>query len=274
MKIKNIAFVIAIICFFIPGCSKENDHLAMPKCEVSQVTLEKMLPIHPYLFKKFYDPSDRFVKEIHLTFVWPGVMPMFQLLLKYESKKLLFINKNNLNDVVMKVDFNSKGRPHTIVTYETLYDVTTTTRFTYRHNRLDSVIKQSGSIQIHEKCYYDNAGNILAIKHFNNDYGEYDGSFYTYDYSRTTKEAFYQEEPRGFTSFGFAVLQYVHFFPELDPANVRTHSKVGPESGPYLQNRTLNNHLLDPDGKLVSYNELGAGTVSVQWKCGKSRTHP
>ena len=103
MKIKNIAFVIAIICFFIPGCSKENDHPAMPKCEVSQVTLEKMLPIHPYLFKKFYDPSDRFVKEIHLTFVWPGVMPGFQLLLKYESKKLLFINKNNLNDVVMKV---------------------------------------------------------------------------------------------------------------------------------------------------------------------------
>jgi hypothetical protein len=268
---KNKYFVLLIITLNFTGCIKNNDLPELPACEVSRVTLGRLLPDYPYLFKKIYDPSGKFVREMHLTFYSVTAMPMMNFLFKYESNKLLVINKDNLNDVVMKVEFNSKGRPHRIATSETFFEIKTT--FTYRNNRLDSVIVKGENINSSDKCYYDNFGNILSIKRFEPMSNQYVGSFYTYDYSKTIRHAFYQDEPRFAPHFGFAVLQYLHFFPELNPRNVRIHSLVGLEDRTaHLQNDRLGQHIVDSEGRLVSYKGPDENIfASIEWKCARKR---
>jgi len=263
------AFILAFATGFM-HCNKLNDIIRdLPDCEVRQFNYSL---IAPYLYNKNYDPNGRIVEQIDFTFYAVGVPAIKHYLVRHSQKKLLFVDMDNLMDTVMIVQFNAFMRPETIITGGPLFNLQI--KFFYKNNRLDS-IRFSDPFGGY-KCEYDDNGNILAIKQFSLGHGQYVGTFYQYDYSKRIKLQVYHDEAVGEVNFPFVILQYLDLFPELNPKNARIRSRVGLEVGPHISDFILSNHMVDADGKLISYEistatDPSVGQVNLEWKCNRTK---
>ncbi len=275
MKNSFRAFLFSILWLLIAfgswNCNKIQDFVqGLPDCLVQQYSVSN-LGTSPYLFKKTYDKSGKFVEEIDLCFY--GFQPRIlqSLILKSNQKKLWLVYKSHPLDTAFVITFNNAGRPATITSNTSTPGFQTT--FTYLNNRLDSV-KHMGDFGKF-KCFYDQNGNILSMKKFEPDLGVYSGSFYEYDYSKRIKTQVYFDELIGFSKEGMTLLQYLDFFPELNPRNIRIRTRAGLETHYFLGNYGLVNHQVDGEGKLISYQlipDIGPSfsQQGIIWKCGKT----
>jgi hypothetical protein len=224
----------------------------------------------PFLFEKKYNAAGDRITEIKFTFfnLHPVEVP-YKLRLAYHGLNIYLINMDNEQDTTMKIFLNSRGRVKKCIGKF----VRDFTEFYYdAKNRLSNI--ETGFFDDHvlnETCEYDSYGNILSISRYDNT-GVRVGHFYKYDYSKKTKRQFYLDEPA--SSDDVALLQYLGFFPELDPVHVRTHVRVGLETGSFLWGRYLTNHQFDPKGRLIGYdiaNNMDGTDISFQailnWKC-------
>lgn len=277
-KILHSFFIWSTILAFAIGfvhCNKVNDFIRdLHDCEVRQYNYSIIEQFAPYLYKKNYDQSGRIVEQIDFTFLAVGVPALKHYLVRHSQKKLLFIDIDNLMDTVMIVQFNAHLRPETIVTSGGLFNLQI--KFLYKNNRLDS-IRLSDPFGGY-KCEYDDNGNILAIKQFSLGHGQYLGTFYQYDYSRTIKAQVYHDEAVGQVDFPFVILKYLDLFPELNPKNARIKSRVGLENGPVVSEFILFNHMVDADGKLTRYEVATifgqtVAQVNLDWKCNNDNVH-
>ena len=256
-------------------CNKVNDIIRhWPDCEVRQYTYSRVSTFRPYLYQKRYDPSGKFLREISVTFNGVGIRPLQHLSIRNHQKKVLLFHTSNLADTAYSIEFNSFGRPQTITQIHGFSRFQLS--FTYKNGRLDS-IKFPNTVYNPEVCYYDSRGNITSIKQYLPLYGQYAGSFYEYDYSRTAENQVYFNEVTGDVLHPFLLLRYLDLFPELNPINVRTRASTGLENVSYLSRDYLLNHQFDADGKLLSYDASPApgafsSQVFIDWKCNKQ--HP
>ena len=116
-------------------CNKVNDYLRQwPDCEVQQYTYSLLSAYLPFLYQKRYDPSGKFVQEISVAFNGLQVLELQDLSLRSSQKKLLLVNSTNVADTTFSIEFNSIGRPLTIL-WTTRYDRLRLS-FTYKNNRL------------------------------------------------------------------------------------------------------------------------------------------
>ena len=272
-KILHPFLLRASILVFAIGlmyCNKVRDILLNgPECQVQQYTYSRISTLRPYLYQKRFDPSGKLLQEISATFNGVGVPPIQHLVLRNHQKKLLLINTFNSTDTAYSIEFNLFGRPQSILWSQGGFRLQLS--FTYKNGRLDS-IKFSNPAYTPVVCYYDSKGNITAIKHFLPEYGQYDGSFYEYDYSRTAKNQVYFDETTGEVLHPLILLRYLDFFPELNPTNLRTRSSTGLENVYLLSHNYIFNHQIDADGKLLRYEASPAPTdfsfqVIIDWKC-------
>ena len=258
--------------FLFTFCNKVNDILRnWPDCEVRQYNYSRTSALTPYIFQKRYDASGKFLQEISVTFNGVGIRPLRHLSIRNHQKRLLLIDISNPQDTAYSIEFNAFGRPLNITQINGFLRFQTT--FTYKNGRLDS-IKFPNSVYRPDVCYYDSRGNITAIKQYVPEYGQYEGSFYEYDYTRTGKNQIYFNEVTGDVLHPFLLLRYLDLFPELNPTNVRIHASSGLENMYYLSRDYILNHQFDADGKLLSFDASPApadftSQVIIDWKCNK-----
>jgi len=224
----------------------------------------------PFLFEKKYNAARDRVTEITFTFLnlHPVEVP-YQARLVYETDRFFAINKLNKKDTLMKVLLNSQGRVKKV--YGKIHR--DSIMFEYDHKQRLKVIAaeiSAGGALSRDTCDYDDHGNILGITH-RDMYGRV-GYFYKYDYSRKAKRQFYLDEPVQHDEF--ALLQYLGYFPELEPKHVRIFSRIGLETGARLYEGHLTNHKFDSKGRLISYDSYHEEdfkylycSAIVNWKC-------
>jgi len=68
-------------------------------------------------------------------------------------------------------------------------------------------------------------------------------------------------------------LQYIGLFPELQPVNLRTSTKVTWGNNYLAYQMNIGNHQVDGQGKLVSYDVMSPGSeqaishYNINWSC-------
>jgi hypothetical protein len=206
--------------------------------------------------------------EFTLFNLHPVAVP-YKLRLAYHGLSIYLINVDNVQDTTMKIYLNPKGLVKKCIG-KLAMDYT---QFDYdSKNRLSNITYGFGDgIVLSDTCAYDTYGNILSITRFDSRDGRL-GNFYKYDYSKKVKRQFYRDEPS--SNDDFTLLQYLGFFPELEPVHVRTHVRVGLETGSFMWDKYLVNHQFDRKGRLIQYdiaNNPGGTDISFQailnWKC-------
>lgn len=249
-------FILPLL-LFMASCSKIDwnnvwhDGNKSKSCDVESflVDLDTPLPF-PYLFTKQYDPSGKYIKEINASFNIIASLedlPHYRLRLEYRPSKIYFIRMESPYDTVVTAWLNQQGR----VIRTSSQNGTWESKFVYRNNRLFS-IQWPEAYGITDTCEYDAYGNILSIAHYVDYYFvDREGYFYEYDYSKQGKQQFYLEEIR-FINNDFTLMQYMGFFPELNPRHLRTRTLIGQKSFAFGQ--YLANHVLDAKGKLLQYD--------------------
>lgn len=223
-------------------------------CDVASFTLGYYSnQPNPFFFTKTYDPSGKYVKEIDAAFNnvrYPDDLIHCPLRVEYKPSKIYFVRMENPFDTVVTACLDYQGRVIRTNSHNWIFENV----FKYRNNRLFSIQNNMWT----DTCEYDTRGNILSMSHYV-DYGEYggidrNGYFYTYDYSKKAKQQAYFEETRDINN-DFTLMQYMGFFPELNPVNMRISSHNGLKNG-YGFQLYMGNHVLDSKGKLVQYNLL------------------
>lgn len=242
------------------------------QCDVSAFTMSvDPVPSFPFLFQKKYDPSGKNIKEINcsfpnLVYPFPDSLPHYRLRLEYKSQKIFFIRMEAPFDTVVTAYLNAQGRVvRTISRNEILEN-----KFEYRNNRLFSVTYRTNEWGMTDTCVYDSYGNILSIARMESE-GRH-GYLYDYDYSRKAKQQIYIEYTRSFNN-DFTLMQYMGFFPELNPVHLRTRSRFGQENV-YMFREDIVNHKLDAQGKMTGYDITSPGDpqlivthISIKWNC-------
>lgn len=252
--------VLLLMQVWFTGCSKIDwndvwhDGNKTQRCDAASFMLGvNSDQVNPFFFTKVYDPSGKYVKEINAAFNnvrYPADLVHYPLRLEYKPSKIYFIRMESPFDTVVTAWLNHQGR----VSYTSSKGGTYENTFVYRNNRLFSIQWHTEAFGVTDTCVYDVYGNIMSIAHYESFYGERDGYFYEYDYAKKAKQQVYFEETRNINN-DFTLMQYMGFFPELNPVNLRTHSKLGLQQGYGFENY-IGNHLLDAKGKLIQYDLL------------------
>lgn len=229
---------------------------------------------YPFLFKKKFNRAGDRVTEINCSF--NNILPIEELIhydlrVVYNDDEVYLINKADATDTTLKVYLNAHGRPRECIGKS---DFIFRNRFFYHGNRLRAIEFDTPEFSQRDTCEYDSRGNILSISYRDNFSNMRIGYFYQYDYSKKAKQQFYFDEIRDLNN-DFALLQYLGAFPELEPVNIRTHSRLGLEVGSAAWDKYLVNHRIDAKGKLLDYDVAfwnGSMPVpefkaSLGWKC-------
>jgi hypothetical protein len=267
--------LLCIISMLLVTCGKIDwdffRHQNKKDCDLQSyyLTLKDHAP-HPFLFEKKYNATGDRITEIKFTLfnLHPVEVP-YKLRLTYHGWAIYLVNVDNALDTTMKIYLNPKGRVKKClgklgIDY---------TQFDYdARNRLSNMTYGFGDeIVLSDTCEYDTYGNILSMTRFDYRDGRL-GNFYKYDYSKKAKRQFYSDEVSA--NDDLTLLRYLGFFPELDPVHIRTHVRVGLETGSFLWEKYLVNHQLDAKGRLIRYdiaNDINGADISFQailnWIC-------
>lgn len=226
------------------------------------------------IFTNHYDMSGRSMEVEAGLFSGGSVFSNITLSLKWVNGGLAFVNANAPQDTVLLASFNKKGRVDKIILGNKPNPNFLPTTFDYDGNGLHAMYITLGSNTLTSYFNYDNNGNLISIADAPSASVSIPGKVeYGYDPTKKASNQFYFDEPRGFSWNTFSLLQYIGLFPELQPTNLRTSTKVTWGNNYQAYHMNIINQQVDGNGRLVSYDVASPGsstTVShynINWSC-------
>jgi len=229
------------------------------------------------IFTNNYDLTGRALQVDAGLFSGGSVLSSAKLNVTWTTNGIAFIDANAAQDTVLVATFDKKGRVDKITPGNKPNAQFLPTTFTYSKNRLQSMnITVAGNTET-SNFDYDNKGNLISITDLATTSVPIPGKVeYGYGTNEKAGDQFYFDEPRKFSWNSFSLLQYIGLFPELQPTNLRTSTKVTWGNNYLVYQMNIGNHQMDNQGKLVSYDVISPGngqTVShynINWSCNNS----
>ena len=226
------------------------------------------------IFTNHYDPSGRSLEVEAGMFSGGVVFSNITLSLKWVNGGVAFVNANAQQDTILIASFNKKGRVDKIIAGNKPNGNFLPTSFDYDKNGLRAMYITLAGNTLTSYFNYDPEGNLISIADAPSTSVSIPGKVeYTYDPHQKANDQFYFDEPRGFSWNSFSLLQYIGLFPELQPQNLRTSTKVMWGNNYQAYHMNIVNQQLDANGKLVSYDVASPGsntTIShynINWSC-------
>lgn len=275
--IKNCITILSL--FYISSCTKtdssdlgegsveSNSNKQKNICDVAEFNslTPGQLPLAPYVFHKKYSPNGKKISQIDIGLYSGGTVGERVLLnVSYKGKKIYFINNANPSDTCIKATLNNFGKPATASFSNTIDFGLPDHTFLYDENgRLVKVVVDQES-NYGFWFHYDARGNNTVISLDTIDQAPAILETFQYDNSRAASQQLYLDHARGFSEDGFLAFHAMGLLPELNPVNIRTHTRV--MWGPYqAYDADLFNHKLDNEGKLLGYDAGLIGSASSSW---------
>ena len=226
------------------------------------------------IFTNHYDLSGRTLQVEAGIFSGGSIQSNIPLNVKWNGNAIAFIDADSPLDTVLIATFTKKGRVDKIVPGNKANSQFLPTTFTYDKDRLQSMsITLAGNANT-SNFNYDTRGNLVSISDLPTSSVPIPGKVeYQYATNEKAGDQFYFDEPRGFSWNSFSLLQYIGLFPELQPINLRTSTKVtwGNNYQAYYMN--IGNHQMDAQGKLISYDIMSPTSsqavlhYNINWSC-------
>ena len=282
-KSLTYATLLAGTAFSLFSCQKVNSvrddieekkHKNQELCLISSFSYSNSAIPLQTIFTNRYDLAGRSLEVEAGVFSGGAIASNKPFNIKWASNGLAFIDANSLSDTILIAYFDRKGRVEKISAGNAPNQDFLPTTFQYSNNRLSSMgITLAGNVRT-SYFDYDQKGNIVSISDAPTTSVPIPGKVeYVYATNEKAKQQCYFDEPRGFSWNSFTLLQYVGLFPELEPVNLRTSTKVNWGNNYQAYYMNITNHQLDQDGKLLSYDIVspgGGNTISrynINWTC-------
>ncbi len=229
------------------------------------------------IFTNHYDLSGRSLEVEAGVYSGGTIFTHLNFSVRWTANGIFFLDANAPQDTILFATYDRKGRVQGIFPgNRPNYNFLPTT-FEYNNNRVQAMnITLAGNA---EASYfdYDQRGNLVSITDAPTTSVPIPGKVeHTYATNEKADDQFYFDEPRKFSWNSFSLLQYVGLFPELQPVNLRTSTKVTWGNNYQAYHMDISNHQIDPKGKLVSYDIMSPGsptTIShfnINWSCNFS----
>ena len=229
------------------------------------------------IFTNHYDLSGRSMEVEAGMFSGGVVFSNITLSLKWINGGVAFVNANAPQDTILIASFNKKGRVEKIIAGNKQNTNFLPTTFDYDKNGLRAMYITLAGNTLTSYFNYDQKGNLISIADAPSTSVSIPGKVeYTYDPNQKANNQFYFDEPRGFSWNTFSLLQYIGLFPELQPTNLRTSTRVTWGNNYQAYHMDIVNQQLDANGKLISYDIASPGsntTIShfnINWSCNLS----
>jgi len=226
------------------------------------------------LFTNHYDLNGRALQVDAALFSGGSPLSSIALSVTWTTNGIAFIDANASQDTILIATFGKKGRIDKIVAGNKPNSQFLPTTFTYDKNQLESMTTTLAGKTETSNFKFDNKGNLTSIEDLPTASVPVPGKVeYQYATNEKAGDQFYFDEPRKFSWNSFSLLQYIGFFPELQPNNLRTSTKVTWGNNYVAYYMKIGNHQMDPQGKLVSYDVMSptsGQTVShynINWSC-------
>jgi len=229
------------------------------------------------IFTNHYDISGRSLEVEAGIFSGGAIFTHLTFSVRWTSDRIIFLDAGAVQDTILYATFDRKGRVEGIFPGNKPNDNFLPTTFEYNNNRVRAMnITLAGNI---ETSYfdYDQRGNLVSISDVPTTSVPIPGKVeHQYSSSEKAVDQFYFDEPRKFSWNSFTVLQYIGLFPELQPANFRTSTKVTWGNNYQAYHMEIKNHQVDGNGKLVSYDIVSPGSTTtishynINWSCNFS----
>ena len=278
--------LIAGTAFSLLSCQKMNSareeieekkHKNKDLCFISSFSYSNSYIPLQTIFTNRFDLAGRSLEVEAGVFSGGSIVSNKPFRIDWANTGLAFMDANASHDTILVAFFDRNGRIEKIVPGNKPSQDFLPTTFQYSNNKLASMgITLAGKT---ETTYfdYDTKGNIISITDAPTTSVPIPGKVeYGYATNEKAQAQFYFDEPRKFSWNSFSLLQYVGLFPELQPNNLRTSTKVNWGNNYQAYHMDIANHQIDPSGKLVSYDIVSPGsgnTIShfnINWTCNNS----
>ncbi len=194
--------------------------------------------------------------------------------ISYVGKSIFFTDVSNPGDTVLAAQLNDLDKIEKIVAGNKPDPQFPSMYFQYNNSSITSMQVSIGDRTESSVFKYDGKGNCTAIEDMPSPGISVPGKV-VYEYSnKKASRQFYLDEPRRFSWNSFTLLQYLGYFPELNPTQVRTITKVWWGNNYMAYDATLQNHVFDNDGKLLRYEAVNPSPgnppikYELGWNCG------
>ena len=223
------------------------------------------------VFKTQFSPSAAQATRINAGVYHGGVITSnLDLDIKRQGRTLTVYKAGSSTESILVITLNNNRKVISAVA-GTVADINfLPTEFTYENGSLSSMKMKNGSVETMSRFHYSN-GNIIKVEDVDAA-GNISGQVqYEYDLGVKAAKQLYLEETRNFNWNTFTLLQYLGYFPELDPSNLRTRTKVLWANNYVVFDAKLQNHRVE-NGRLVSYEVTFPGSSvtiphEIQWDC-------
>ena len=246
-------------------------------CLISSLSYSNSNLSNQTIFTNHYDGSSRITQVDAGIFSGGSVLSSISLNIYRSQNGIAFVKTGTATDTVLFAFVNSKGRIEKIVPGNTAKADFLPTSFEYNGDQIAAMhISLAGNI---ETSYfnYDTKGNCTSIADAPTPDVQVPGKTeYEYATNEKAKQQFYLDEPRKFSWNSFSLLQYIGLFPELQPVNLRTATKVMWGNNYQAYNMKIANQQMDGQGKLISYDIIHPQTgktvshFNINWNCNSS----
>ena len=232
------------------------------------------------IFKNYYDASDRIIKVDAGVFSGGSVLSTLAVDLKWSAAGIAFMKAGSIRDTVLYAFVGKKGRVDRIVPGNQPDMQFLPTSFEYAGDQLAALHITIAGKEETSYFNYDQKGNPSSITDAPAADVAVPGKIeYQYSANEKAKQQFYLDEPRKFSWNSFSLLQYIGLFPELQPVNLRTATKVIWGNNYQAYNMKIGNQQLDQQGKLIGYDIIYPQTgniishYNVNWKCSNGNNN-
>lgn len=223
------------------------------------------------VFKTQFSPSAAQATRINAGVYHGGVITSnLDLDIKRSGRTLTVYKAGSSTESILIITLNNNRKVVSAVA-GTASDINfLPTQFSYENGNLASMKMTNGTVETASRFHYSN-GNIVKVEDIDAS-GNISGQVqYEYDLSTKASKQLYLEETRNFNWNTFTLLQYLGYFPELDPTHLRTRTKVLWANNYVAFDAKLQNHRVE-NGRLVSYEVTFPGSSiaiphEIQWDC-------
>ncbi|HKP31749.1 MAG TPA: hypothetical protein VJT83_03455 [Chitinophagaceae bacterium] len=189
------------------------------------------------------------------------------------GSSIAFVNAASPSDTILIASLNNRGKVEKISEGNKPDFAFPPTTFEYINDRVTAMHITLGSTTTTSNFLYDNKNNNTSIEDQPTASVPVPGKV-TYEYTnQKAGQQFYMDEPRGFSWNSFSLLQYAGLFPELNPSNLRSHTKVMWGNNYQAYDLDISNHQVDGNGNLTSYEVVSPNSGDVvskynlAWSC-------
>jgi len=191
----------------------------------------------------------------------------------YSDNSISFVNAAASSDTLLVATLNSRGKVQYIKQGNKPDANFVPINFDYVNDRVSALhVSFAGNVET-SNFAYDNRDNVVSISDEATPSVPVPGKI-VYEYSnKRAGQQFYMDEPRKFTWNSFTLLQYAGLFPELNPSNVRTSTKVWWGNNYKAYDMRIDNQKVDGNNNRTSYDVLEPNsgkvinTFNLGWSC-------